>query len=481
MKSGSMVRSGLFSVAVLSLLPIGQVFAQAKITGLEDYYEARDSALDELIEKKEDILNQEWSKAKEQIDKMEFDKKGGKLERTPIKETADDLAVPDVPAITVLDVTPETVVRPSSPRQLVVGVLEGLDPSGELQTGLAFETSPYLLLGGNEETTIGEYNDSYGVRLLSGTGLSLATAKGTTDDEAVRLAAGLTLTLWDRGDPRLKSGHGLPTCLVNGLKRLTSENQEFNQELNKRMGQAFSPFDENAKRIVEEEVSDATKSENLQEQIQLGKLAAEAVQFEDLLPEHEITAAPVKVKACRDAHEEASWNASAWNFGLAPTWISPSGDVGDLEWSGMAIYSSLAYGFEEIPMLRDTAQLIVHGRYRMDEEAPLPDMPNTFVEQDSLTLSGQLRIIGFDISRFDKKGGSDLNFLGEVAHIQNWRDDASDEAIWRYTLGAEYRLTESLYLKASVGTQDGESESSDESFMLFNLKWNLSETPSFGR
>lgn len=54
---------------------------------------------------------------------------------TPVKLITLDLAVPDSPAFAILGLSPETVVRPSSPRDLATTLLNGVDRRGNLQSG----------------------------------------------------------------------------------------------------------------------------------------------------------------------------------------------------------------------------------------------------------------------------------------------------------------------------------------------------------
>jgi hypothetical protein len=111
--------------------------------------------------------------------------------------------VPESPAFTVLGVTPNAIARPGTPREFATSLLNGLDKNGNFQTGLAIDTAPYMLFNG-QNVTLQDYNDYYLTRLLSRTQFSLATTKGAaSDDTATRLALGLNVTLWDKGDARV--------------------------------------------------------------------------------------------------------------------------------------------------------------------------------------------------------------------------------------------------------------------------------------
>ena len=101
-------------------------------------------------------------------------------------------------AFVALDVSPETVTHPSSPRELAAGLLNGVDHNGVLQTGLAIEVAPFQIFHrGNYN--IDDYNasDFSGIsrRILYNTSLSLATTKATSgDDKAQRLGLGAHFT-----------------------------------------------------------------------------------------------------------------------------------------------------------------------------------------------------------------------------------------------------------------------------------------------
>ncbi len=117
-------------------------------------------------------------------------------------DAAIELMVPSSPAFAILGLSPENVARPATVGEFTASILNGVDANGNLQTGVAIDTSPYLLLRG-DQLTIRDYNDNPLKRWLARTQLSLATAKGSSDDDKALLAAvGMHVTLWDEGDPR---------------------------------------------------------------------------------------------------------------------------------------------------------------------------------------------------------------------------------------------------------------------------------------
>src|SRR5437763_20839 len=70
-----------------------------------------------------------------------------------------DLAVPESPAFAVLDITPQTVNRPTSTEEFATSLLNGVDKNGNFQAGVAVDTIPYLLFFGHQ-ITLEKYVDN---------------------------------------------------------------------------------------------------------------------------------------------------------------------------------------------------------------------------------------------------------------------------------------------------------------------------------
>lgn len=68
----------------------------------------------------------------------------------------------------------------------------------------------------------------------------------------------------------------------------------------------------------------------------------------------------VAVKPCRDAAAARRWSRSAWIGGVAPTWTSPDGKTSDVGYSGTALWTSLGFGFEGVPVLEDHAMIAAY-------------------------------------------------------------------------------------------------------------------------
>ena len=371
-----------------------------------------------------------------------------------VREATIDLSVPQSPAFTVLGVTPENVIHPATPREFAASLLNGVDPNGNFQTGLALETAPYLLVFG-DSITIREYQENRLTQIAARTQFSLATTKGTSDDDkSARLALGLRLTPYDLGDPR--NDEQLLKCFTEGeLKQVHDRANQLSIEMAE-----FAATEDPTELEFEREVDDRLLS-----------------------LEGEAREAAAK---CRQETRSRNWNATSWSLGVAPTWTSRDGGTDDLEWSGAALWTSLAYGFEDVPGLEDTSQVTMHARYRSDEQVPDSDNGGGFLEQDTLVLALKARIAGPNIpfgsepgGRLEPSalGGADLNFAIEVSYLNSDRKNRKSEEYFQYSVGAEYRITDDLYLNLTIGATEGQ-EKDDQVFALGALNWGFSSEPT---
>jgi hypothetical protein len=206
---------------------------------------------------------------------------GSAASETSVNGWEADLAVPSSPGFSVLGVSPETVERPASGRELAMSIVNNVDANGRPQPGLALDFSPLLTFAGSRYT-IGEYRTGSALkRLLARSQLSIATVR---DGGAI----GARLVLFDGADARMNIK--LDDCFQK-LKAIPQR-----QSL-------FAPIDAGA--------DDA-----------LRKAAAQ----------------------CRTDVEEAqknNWNKATWIVGGAPTW-STNGETGGYKWNGGAVWSSLS-------------------------------------------------------------------------------------------------------------------------------------------
>ncbi|MDQ4121419.1 MAG: hypothetical protein M3209_08230 [Acidobacteriota bacterium] len=357
-------------------------------------------------------------------------------DKNSIKVASVDLSVPESPAFTVLGLTPQTVTRPASPREFATSLLNGIDQNGNFQSGIALDTAPYLALAGST-VSLNEYRRNATTRFLTRFQTSFATTKGASeDDKSIRLSLGFHSTLFDRGDPRLDDE------LLSCFDRVTKVGPEGpnGEPILPPTPLGPNPTDEE-RRVYEEaqrkydEANEAVGAENTRRQ-----------------------------EECRKESRKRNWNRSSWIIAGAPSWISTTGRTSNFRWNGGGIWSSLAYGFERIPALEKTSQLIFHARYRNKEMVPNPEESGKFLKQDSLFFGSRMRI-GTDTST--------VSFEGVFARTrpEGKRFDNSG----RFSFGLERRVAEDMWFNISLGGETGRREGNNNAFVLTSFKWGFSD------
>lgn len=343
-----------------------------------------------------------------------------------IKRANVDLAVPESPAFTVLGLTPQTVVRPASPREFATSLLNGFDKDGNFQSGIALDTVPFLLFAGNN-LTINEYRrpGNYLTRLLARTQLSFAAVKGATDDDpSVRMSLGLQATLYDKGDPRLD--RELDNCFAAAILPTFL---------------AFPPINPTSPQAVRDaEVGRRTQI--------LQGLA----------------------EPCREASRKRNWNRSSWIVAAAPSWISTTGASKDFRWNGGGFWTSFAYGFEGVHALQDTSQLILHARYRNKESVADPENEGSFFEQNSAAFGARMRI-----------GNPDFNGNFEGVYNSNRPRGQNRDNSYSLSFAAERKLSDNLFLVFSLGKEGGHrnEDQNKAAVIRSSFQWGFSRKSSF--
>lgn len=323
-----------------------------------------------------------------------------------------DFSVPQSPAFTVLGLSPEEVIVPTSYRTLALSLLDGLDANGNAQTGLAVDTKPYVLAQG-PSLTLDRYRANRWNRMLSRLQVSFATSSGQEQaDQADRYALSVRLTPWDQGDPRmdfnpqkLDDPDTLEGCYRQVLVLIEDEDKT-----------TFDPkiFDE------------ASLTANDRE------LASKAQQ-------------------CVRASEERNWNASSWDIGLASFRV----DNDDLNEAGFAAWTSVALS------AGTRGQVVMHARYQEDVLVP---------QENSTSLLNGWRA-GVRL-RYGKPRGA---LMIEAVHIENEDENGDSTDGIQYLIGTEMRLTERFWLQLALGDRTGDLDDSNDSYLSGQLRWAFSE------
>lgn len=333
-----------------------------------------------------------------------------------LKQGTVDLAVPESPAFSALGLTPEQVSRPTTPRELASSFLNGIDRNGNFQTGVAIDAAPYMLLAGSKITLSDYQTGPVMTRFLARWQVSFASAKGSGDDDkSAKLALGMRFTIFDAGDPRMDQV--LVGCLAREADRVLNG------------APPISPL------ASEEE--QATILRQREEQVR--------------------TAA----KPCREAAAKRRWNRSAWIAGVAPTWTSADGSTEAIDYSGTALWSSVGYGFEGVPVLQDHALVAFYLKSRTREIVPDVFSEGSVVTQDNITTGFRL-LAGSPTSQVNL----------ELVWLDNDRPDGRDDRYWNLGVGFEQRVAENTWLNLSFGRQLAR-DTSGQFFVVGAFNWGL--------
>ena len=257
------------------------------------------------------------------------------------------------------------------------------------------------------------------LRLLSRTQTSFATTKGTGDDDkSIRLALGLHMTVWDKGDPR--ADDQLFACYDRVDQDIQKDVQTF---LVTTPGGVKSPL------------------------------------FNDFLASRKAVFT-TKTNECDAEARKRNWKKTGFVIGAAPSWISTTGTTDKFRWNGGGVWASLAYGFEGVSGLQDNSQLIFHARFRSNEQVPDPAAPGTFFTQDSSYFGTRLRL-----------GNPDTNVSFEGVYIRLKRAGEQRDNSYRYSLGFERRIAQNIWFQLALGSDAGRRDSNNQAFVRGTFNW----------
>lgn len=334
-----------------------------------------------------------------------------------------DRAPSGVPAFEALGLSPETVTTPSTPRELIADLLNGVDRHGVLQHGVAVETAPFRLMWIG--TSLGEYQANALWRYAYNFSISIATSKAVEKSDAVQLALGVKEVLWESAD----------------------HDPYRNPDLTKTFQDVAS-----------------------------GEMPPEDTDFGG--PQAPISAsAKEKFKAAVDAFYNNKWRGGIWTAAIAPTWNSESGKLGDLSSTGFTAWTTFAYGFHAPRKIRTwsgtsdpiNVQFVAELRYRDGEQVTDPNDKMRVVGQNTILAAARLRV-----------GSDTFNGFAEGAYIRVWHGLNGDEDGWRGAIGLEKKIAPKVWLVLSAGQQfGGGTVEGNELFVLSSLRFGTADKAQF--
>jgi hypothetical protein len=336
-----------------------------------------------------------------------------------LKSYSTDLSIPDSPGLSIVGLGTDTVIRPSTPRQLGMAIVQGRNESGALKQGFALDMSPLKLF--RPEMSRQEYEASpFVVRPLWNSQISFGVGNPLNDsDKSTRYGIGFSSVLWrkESSDPLLNKAHG--TCLSRAL---------------------FSDLP-----------TSMPKLDN----------AAAKPSGGEAKDERAVTAA---LKKCYSDLENATWNASAIMFGVARSTVSGRDPTLIPDATTRGYWLSFNYGFESSPSLQQMLQLTASYRRLRDEIVTDPADKSKFAIQDSDLIGAKL------YARTDL-----AHLFIETSRKRTSITGRDTEATRLLVLGAEKKLANNMWLTLAIGTKHGGS-SSNPTYVSTGLKFGFDES-----
>lgn len=353
------------------------------------------------------------------------------------RKLSTEFAVPDSPAAHVLNVASEQVIHAKTPKQLVTALINGLDQNGNLQNGFALDFAPMQIYLGRDRQRSNESDlevyargakgifsgsgngiTEYFMRVLGRTQLSIASVRGTSDDDkSAKAALGLHTTFIDANDRALLAG-------------LTEVDGPIFDSLN-------GP-------TLDQLTSASVPEARFDDSGLLGKVA------------------------------NFLWDHASWSAGAAPSWIAEDGDSQDYRWNGLTAWSTFTLSLKpqgNRPIW--PLDFLLHVRYRADEQIPiadalalspggLPDPAEMFVNQDSVLAVAGLRF-----------GRKDFFVTGTATSTHLRQARRGSDNTFRYTIALEKKISSATWLSLSVGTETSENDEEKPLLVMAGVKLGL--------
>jgi hypothetical protein len=335
---------------------------------------------------------------------------------------------PNSPATKLIGTDEGKIQTISTPTELSVKLLNGLNSDGDFAPTLAVDMLPYTLFKG-KELTLADYRNSELERFLANTKLSIAT-NNAGDNKPARVGVGVEFILLNDGDLRTDR------CLMKDIKYIAehqddSKLQPCTPAILPPTGftePSIKPCDLKKKSVEECRKNREKYVEYIDKQYLIAKKAA----------------------------EKRGEQASLWTAALGSSWVSPNGRYNNLQGEGMGFWTTYKQG------INTNSQLLFHGSYRTNERLKVNKSNNEFVNAD--TLMGGVRLLS-----------GDRNFRFSLETTYNSESPTGGKPkndYLYYGLGLEPRVGENLWLSLSFGGTTGRQNGSDVQIVT-GLKWNF--------
>lgn len=362
-----------------------------------------------------------------------------------------DFSVPDLAAFTLIGVNGSQISRPGNVRELSVALNNSLTAAGDPAQGVGIEVAPTRVL--DPARTVDEYHG-----LRDRFTLSFGTLR---EGDTTRLGIGFRWVPVDGADPY--ESRALRDRVVAALQ--ASQDEGLTTELKNAFHNDVRPFllvdldgaahaqtliplfDLNALGDVPDPLTEAVAFERAERVLDALGISRTAAQRETLRSFARRFAALVRlarsvdadadlearIVAVKKAFRDSTWNAFSLQFAAGVTARSLRAD--DLRAETFSAFTGLT-----LPVTR-RGQLIVHGQLSLPFD---DDALTTYDDGLRASLGGRL-LVGSATKRFS---------LEALYGTNDPRLDGDTNT--RFTVGAEFRLSEGVYLELATGLDDPE-------------------------
>ncbi len=334
----------------------------------------------------------------------------------------------DSPGLTALGVSASDFNQPVTPKDLAAFIARGTDYTGKVKEGVAVQFAPVNLFFPRALVGGSTYENSPWMQIAARTSLELATAKSDDARIGQQLAASVTIGLIDGADPRLFWAP-LDNCSRTALQQLDPPPKP-----------SFM-------------MSEAEKKAWNERQ-------ALAVQG---------------AKACYAAYLKANeklaaaWARPRWYVGYAKAWQTGESDrIQDRQPGPAMWWTSFSYGaYRTETGVRALFQLNASRKTGLQVKDPLDD--SKFAREDRSDFMMRLRFSRDRWSAFGDAGVARVRTGGVLS-----------EHVRRYGYGAEYKLSDTLWLVLGSVTERGFVSSEKRTLLNTGLRFGQSDKPLFG-
>lgn len=343
---------------------------------------------------------------------------------------AKDIISPDAPGFDALGVTSSQISHPETLKKLGVGILNGLDPAGNSQTGFAIQFSPAKLFAPSW-VSYDNYASDRLVRTVARFEIATALTKGSDKDKSAKATLGFVWRLIDTSDPYADSR--LNDCLNKAFAAVRNE------------GDILRPAD-------------------------AGDTAAIAMR-DQLARTYDAAA-----EKCGELAAPRLTKGTTVQIGFAPLFVSETGKTNDFKskgFVGTALFSQglgNLFGAKPSDMKTDN-RLIIGATYRHHESVADPNVDGAFLRRNRWNVGGRLISGAFN----------GVIFGAEAAYQHADYSSSGHDDYVLYAATADIKIADKVWLGGSVGGSSGQRVGGNDVSAGIKLKWAFLEKPSIGQ